>query len=286
MLTNLPQVVSNLPSNPFQLFIESRKAQGVSFASLSYYQTILSRALSAIGNPYSAKPEDIIAYLNTIQPNKRGFSTRHAYRRVLRTFYGWLNKVYDLPNPLLKVPSPELPNVILPTLRLKQIKDLIKNQHTRDKAIIMLATASGLRRSELANVKVEDIDLREGKIRTMGKGRKEAYAPISFAKVYLEAWLVESGKRSGSLFDLNTFGMQSFFSRLEKQTGLKTNAHVFRRAFAVIGRELGLSDLTIKDLGRWNSVDMVQRYTRDFSFDDANRQLKESLSKFRDLFSS
>ncbi len=128
----------------------------------------------------------------------------------------------------------------------------------------MLATASGLRRSELANVKIEDLNLQEGKIRTIGKGRKEAYAPISFAEPYIKAWLAESGKRSGSLFDLNTHGMQSFFSRLEKQTGLKTNAHVFRRAFAVIGRELGLSDLTIKDLGRWNSVDMVQRYTKDF----------------------
>ena len=266
--------------------MESRKAQGVSLASLSYYQTILSRSLSAIGNPYLAKPEDITAYLNTIPPNKRGFSTRHAYRRVLRTFYGWLNNVFDVPNPVIKVSAPELPNVILPTLRLKQIKDLIEHQSTKGKAIIMLVTASGLRRSELANVKIEDLNLQEGKIRTIGKGRKEAYAPISFAEPYIKAWLAESGKRSGSLFDLNTHGMQSFFSRLEKQTGLKTNAHVFRRAFAVIGRELGLSDLTIKDLGRWNSVDMVQRYTRDFSFDDANRQLKESLSKLGDLFSS
>ena len=109
---------------------------------------------------------------------------------------------------------------------------------------------------------------------------------LALQKRYVEDWLLESGKKSGSLFDLNTHGMQSFFLRLEKQTGLKTNAHVFRRAFAVIGRELGLSDLTIKDLGRWNSVDMVQRYTKDFSFDDANKQLKESLSKIGNLFSS
>ena len=162
--------------------MESRKAKGISPASLSYYQIVLSRALSAIGNPYLAKSEDITTYLNTIPPNKRGFSTRHAYRRVLRTFYGWLNDVYDFPNPILKVPTPELPNVILPTLRLHQIRDIIKNQPTKDKAIIMLATASGLRRSELANVKVEDVDLQQGKIKTNGKGGKEAYAPVSFAK--------------------------------------------------------------------------------------------------------
>jgi len=105
---------------------------------------------------------------------------------VLRTFYGWLSDVYDLPNPISKVPAPELTNVILPTLRLHQIKDLIRNQSIKDKAIIMLATASGLRRSELANVRVEDLDLQEGKIKTNGKGGKEAYAPVSFATKYVE----------------------------------------------------------------------------------------------------
>jgi integrase/recombinase XerC len=172
----------------------------------------------------------------------------------------------------------------MPTLRLNQIKEIIKDLNTKGKAIVMLATASGLRRTELANVKVEDIDWNNKRIRTLGKGRKESYAPISFAEPYIKQWLDESGKKSGSLFDLNSLGLQTFFRRLEEKTGLKTNAHVFRRAFAVVGRELGLSDLTIKDLGRWNSVDMVQRYTRDFSFDDANKQLNEKISKLENLF--
>jgi integrase len=119
----------------------------------------------------------------------------------------------------------------------------------------------------------------------LGKGRKEAYAPISFAEPFLKQWIVESGKTSGSLFNFNTFGLQTFFRRLEEKAGVKTNAHVFRRAFAVVGRELGLSDLTIKELGRWNSVDMVQRYTRDFSFDDANKQLNEKIGSLGTMFS-
>ncbi|MFC2045508.1 tyrosine-type recombinase/integrase [Chloroflexota bacterium] len=115
---------------------------------------------------------------------------------VLRTFYGWLYDVYDLPNPILKVHAPELPNVIPPTLWLNQIKNLIKNQSTRGKAVIMLATASGLRRSELASVKIEDLNLQERKIKTNGKGRKEAYAPISFAKEYVEVWLREFARKT------------------------------------------------------------------------------------------
>jgi len=272
-------MVSNLPENPYQSFIESRKAKGISASSLNYYRIVLSRALWGLGNPYTATPEDIIAYLNTIPPNKNGLSTRHAYRRVLNTFYTYLEKVYDFPNPINKVEAPPLPNVIMPTLRLYQVKEIIKTQPTKGKAIIMLATASGLRRSELANVKVEDIDWQNDRIRTLGKGRKEAYAPLGFSAPFIRQWITESGKTSGSLFDLTTYGMQSFFSRLEKQTGLKTNAHTFRRTFAVIGRELGLDSLTIKDLGRWSSVDMVDRYTKDFNFNDANRLYKERLYK-------
>ena len=141
---------SDLPSNPYNAFIESRKAQGVSKSSLIYYQGLLSRSLEKLGNPYLARPEDIIGFLNTIPPNERGLSTRHAYRRVLNTFYGWLERAYDIPNPVRKVPAPKLDKVIMPTLKLEQIKALLARETTRNKAIIALATASGLRRSELA----------------------------------------------------------------------------------------------------------------------------------------
>jgi site-specific recombinase XerD len=275
----IPQTLSNLPTNPYQSFIESRKAKGVSPKSIYFYHRCLSKALEYIGNPYHAKPEDIIAFLNTIPPNEIGLSNRHAYRRALMTFYSWLEKVYDLPNPVKKVDAPPLPNVIMPTLRLHQIKEIIKTQSAKGKAIVMLATASGLRRSELANVEIENIDWQGDRIRTLGKGRKEAYAPIGFSAPYIKQWLTESGKTSGNLFDLTSNGMRSFFLRLQNQTGLKTNAHVFRRAFAVVGRELGLDCLTIKDLGRWSSVDMVERYTKDFNFNDANKLYKEKLSK-------
>ena len=63
-------MLSNLPPNPFQSFIESRKAKGISLSSLNYYRIVLSRAFWGLGNPYTAQPEDITAYLNTIPPNK------------------------------------------------------------------------------------------------------------------------------------------------------------------------------------------------------------------------
>jgi integrase len=66
--------------------------------------------------------------------------------------------------------------------------------------------------------------------------------------------------------------------RLKAETGLPRNAHTFRRTFAVLLRKAGVDCLTIKDLGRWESVAMVERYTRSFGFQDAMRFYKAPLS--------
>ena len=56
--------------------------------------------------------------------------------------------------------------------------------------------------------------------------------------------------------------------RLEVDTGITCNPHTFRRTFACILRKAGMDTLTIKDLGRWESLEMVQRYTRSVNFAD------------------
>jgi len=63
--------------------------------------------------------------------------------------------------------------------------------------------------------------------------------------------------------------MRAVFRRLEKRTGLKANPHSFRRGFATELRRKGVSELDIAQLGRWSSLEMVRRYTKAYSFDDA-----------------
>ena len=66
--------------------------------------------------------------------------------------------------------------------------------------------------------------------------------------------------------------------RLKATTGIPCNAHSFRRAFASILRRSGVDTMTIKDLGRWESLEMVQRYTRSVSFQDSLKFYKAPLS--------
>ena len=79
------------------------------------------------------------------------------------------------------------------------------------------------------------------------------------------------------IWGVNHWGIISMLTRLEAKTGLPCNPHTFRRTFAVLLRKAGVDCLTIRDLGRWESVSMVERYTRSFGFSDAMRFYKAPL---------
>ena len=59
--------------------------------------------------------------------------------------------------------------------------------------------------------------------------------------------------------------------RLEAKTGLKYNAHTFRRTFATVLARRGVDSLHIMRLGRWESISMVERYSRSVKFEDSLR---------------
>lgn len=62
--------------------------------------------------------------------------------------------------------------------------------------------------------------------------------------------------------------------RLEAKTGLKCNADTFRRTFATILARRGVDSLHIMRLGRWESINMVERYTRSVRFEDSLKLLR------------
>ncbi|MFC1916249.1 tyrosine-type recombinase/integrase [Chloroflexota bacterium] len=114
--------------------------------------------------------------------------------------------------------------------------------------------------------------------KVLGKGRKEAYAPFGeLSAGYLKQWLAQY-QPDGNIWGINEWGIVSMLRRLEKATGLPCNPHTFRRTFACLLRKQGLDVLTIKDLGRWESLEMVQRYTRSVTFQDSLKFYKAPLS--------
>ena len=165
-----------------------------------------------------------------------------------------------------------------PALDEIQVQQLIESVDSiRDKAIIALFVESGLRLSELTNIKPDDINWQGRCIKVLGKGRKVALAPFgNSTEMHLNQWLSEY-KPDTNRWGLNEWGITSMLRRLEAKTGITCNPHTFRRTFAVLLRKAGIDTMTIKELGRWESLEMVQRYTRSFTFQDSMKFYKSPL---------
>ena len=169
------------------------------------------------------------------------------------------------------VKGPRLPKLMPPSLTEEQVLLLIdKAGDLRKKAIIAVAVESGLRVSELAAIRASDIDWQAS--------RKEALAPFGeLSEAYLKQWIAEYQPNGSSVWELNSRGIQMMLKRLRQTTGLPCNPHTFRRTFAVLLRKAGVDTMTIRDLGRWESVQIVERYTRSFGFSDAMKFYKAPL---------
>ncbi len=252
---------------------------GVSPRTLGFYKERLSKFNLIVEGLDKASRKQIQAYLDSIPPNRYGLATRHASFRVLRTSYRWLESEYNLDNPMIGLSAPILGKPILPALEQKQVLYLIdRSDHVRDKAIIALFTESGLRLSELVDITIESIDWTNQTVK-VGKGRKEVYTPFGeLSEQYLQGWLSQFNPNGGNIWGLNQWGITSMLKRLQKETGLPCNPHTFRRTFACLLRKAGVDTMTIKDLGRWESLEMVQRYTRSVSFHDSLKFYKAPLS--------
>jgi len=251
--------------------LKSRR-EGLSSETLKFYRGFLGLAESVVGT--SVTGQDVRQFLDSLQCSNGG---KHAYYRTLRAFYNWLYSPkagYGLnpqDNPMLIVESPKVKKPILPSLSTEQIACLIDQaEHVRDKAIISLFADSGLRLSELASIRAENIDWDNHLVKVWCKGNKEGLAPFGKrTESLLSEWLGQYNPKDGSIWGMNKWDIVDMLRRLRAKTRLPCNAHTFRRSFATILAKRGVDSLHIMRLGRWESISMVDRYTKSVKFEDS-----------------
>ncbi|MGI2001861.1 site-specific tyrosine recombinase XerD [Shewanella frigidimarina] len=172
----------------------------------------------------------------------------------LRRFYAYLlvkQKINQDPTALLK--SPKLVRQLPDTLSEAQIDNLLSEPNIdepiehRDKAMLELLYATGLRVTELVSLTMEQISLRQGLVRVMGKGGKERLVPlgelaITAVEQYIKFARAEllSMKQSDVLFPSRRGQMmtrQTFWHRIKlyaARAGIQCHLspHTLRHAFA------------------------------------------------------
>jgi site-specific recombinase XerD len=249
-----------------------------------YSQVTIESHFRRLGIDFNTLPTSIelSEWLGQYSPGarKRLFQT-------FRAFGKWLEKKKVIPNPWSDIDIPRVPVPLLKAPSPDNVRELFVYVDThyppdlalRNKTIISVFMESGLRLFELSAMKPEDIDWQERTIRVWGKGRKEGKAPFGqTSETLLKQWLSQHSPNSSNIWGINRAGIQMVLKRLHEETKITCNPHSFRRAFACLLRKAGVDTMTIKDLGRWESLEMVQRYTRSVTFQDSLRFYKAPLS--------
>lgn len=200
-------------------------------------------------------------------------------------------------NPVKKIEYPKLGLKIPITLTTNQIDEIIKKvslnktNGLRNEAIIEILYSCGLRVSELINLKISDLFLKESLIKILGKGNKERFVPISKGAInYIEKYLNEIRifqkikKGSEDTLFLNERG--SGLSRvmiyiilndlkIKAEINKKIGPHTLRHSFATHLLENGADLITIQNMLGHENIVTTERYLH------VNRKhLVESISKY------
>jgi len=236
-------------------------ADGLATNTLAAYRsdlTLFADWLAAHGGRLiTATEADIDAWLAHLhrRPEKARPATLRRFQATLRRFYRWLLAEGRIArDPLRDIQSPVVPARFPKTLSEAQVEALLAApdpttpQGLRDRALLELLYATGLRVSELVGLKLFNLSLDDRVVRTFGKGGKERLAPLGeIAADWLDRWLREGrpallkGRAADHVFVTNRgAGMtrQMAWTLIKKHAtaaGIpreKISPHVLRHAFA------------------------------------------------------
>ncbi len=217
---------------------------------------------------------------------------------ALKTFYRFLNdEEITEHNPVLLLSSPTLGRKLPTVLSVEEIEkltdsiDLSTPEGTRNRAILEVLYASGLRVSELVNLKLSNCYLEMDMLKIRGKGNKERLVPINReAKHYIELYLqnirhfqkIKAGyedilflnRRGQSLTRVMIF---TIVKNITKLAGIQKNIspHTFRHSFATHLIEGGADLRAVQELLGHESILTTEIYTHlDMTF------LQETIQNF------
>lgn len=182
-------------------------------------------------------------------------SSQARYLSTLRRFYRWqVGRGRIVSDPTLKLANPSLPSRLPKVMSEKQVESLLDAPDLdtplglRDRAMLETIYATGLRVSELVNLKLHEVGLADGVLRALGKGSKERLVPLGQLAIdWITRYLHEArpdilhGQQSDALFVTARGGAmtrQAFWQLIKRYAlvaGIdpaKLSPHVLRHAFA------------------------------------------------------
>ena len=221
-------------------------------------------------------------YLNYMTENKYSNKTISRKLSSLRTFFKYLVKKEIInDNPMILISNPKEEKKLPKYLNYGEIEKILEipNKETtlglRNACILEILYSTGIRVSELVNLKISDIDFYNKKIRVLGKGNKERIVLFgNRCEHLLERYIKESrtvlNKKKVEYLFLNNLGqnisvrsIENIIDKIEKESCLKfsISPHVFRHTFATHLLDNGADLNSVKELLGHENLNTTAIYT-------------------------
>jgi integrase/recombinase XerD len=239
---------------------------------------------SLLKNPDAIELKDLQQFLKWITEMGMTASSQARIISGIKSFYRYcVVENITSKDPTILLEAPKLKRALPDVLSFQEIEaiinqiDLSKPEGGRNKAILETLYSSGLRVSELVELKISQLYLDVGFIRVIGKGNKERLVPIGssaihFIQIYKDNIRVHTTPKPGNedILFLNQRGTKLtrvmiflIIKDLVKKTGIKktVSPHTFRHSFATHLVEGGADLRAVQEMLGHESITTTEIYT-------------------------
>lgn len=249
---------SNLPRR-VEAFLAAKRIDGCRPKTIKGYRERLKLFMTQCSKPVQQiTTDDLREYLAYLVDERHLMDNSvQAHINTLRSFFSWLVDEDNIrKSPMRKIKSLKIDKLRsrhpLTAEQLELVRDGCRGY--KEKALVEFLVSSGCRVSEVAGLRVDDIDWRDRKCKVIGKGNKERTVYFSVrAKLMLQLYIAE--RRGGeALFSssrapyepLTDRGIEKMISKLGKRIGMERPLypHLMRHTFASHALNCGM-ELTI-----------------------------------------
>ncbi|MFA5778894.1 MAG: site-specific tyrosine recombinase XerD [Elusimicrobiota bacterium] len=272
------QVIEYLNSFISYISVEKGLAKNTAIAYKrdleSYFEYLKKHFLTLL----DIAEDQIMDYLWERKLLKKSAATIFREQEAIKGFYKFLfTEGYIKINPAAQLKSPKLEKYLPDTLTIEEVEklletpDLTKLKDIRDKAILETLYATGMRVSELTELKISDVNLDVGFTKCFGKASKERIVPIgSKAIESIKNYLTIRKKTDTDFLFLNPSGEKisrisvwKIIKKYAKLAGIikKISPHTLRHSFASHILERGADLRTIQEMLGHSSISTTQIYT-------------------------
>ena len=264
-------------------YLRGLQAQNKSPKTIKSYMeslNLLQVFLSEQGMPHqvsSIHREHVESFINHLLSNWKPATANNRYRGI-QQFFKWCLEEDEIgDSPMSRMRPPKVPEELTPVRTEQEFARLIKASEgtsfvdRRDMALVRLFLDCGARRSEIAGLRVEDVDFESNVVLVMGKGARGRACPFGRKTAQaLDRYLRARSRRRGSESPSLWLGMggpmtDSGIAQAVRERAIKAglegfHLHEFRHGFAHQWLAAGGQENDLMRLAGWKSRQMVGRY--------------------------